>query len=217
MTPATNFFVTLFLGFFGIHKFMAGKAGLGVLYLFTFGLFGIGWLVDVIKAGMQWYENKCVPVLGPIKALPVISARGLVLKDGEFCCFQSPAQNLKVKNVVTGHRGGGSGVSVRVMKGVSIRTGGGGSTAIRGNVAEKTPGTFYITNKRVVMICPKGAFDKPFSVLSGIDAHRDGISFQFGSNNYTVLLNNAAYASRILEAAINGVPAADELVSSAEV
>ena len=45
----------------------------------------------------------------------------------------------------------------------------------------------------------------------------DGISFQFGSNNYTVLLNNAAYASRILEAAINGVPAADELVSSAEV
>lgn len=64
MTPATNFFVTLFLGFFGIHKFMAGKVGLGVLYLFTFGLFGIGWLVDVIKAGMQWYENKCVPVLG---------------------------------------------------------------------------------------------------------------------------------------------------------
>lgn len=37
-----------FLGFVGAHKFYEGKAGLGVLYIFTFGLFGIGWLVDLI-------------------------------------------------------------------------------------------------------------------------------------------------------------------------
>lgn len=38
----------LFLGYFGAHKFYEGKAGMGVLYLFTFGLCGIGWIVDTI-------------------------------------------------------------------------------------------------------------------------------------------------------------------------
>ena len=42
------FFLCLFLGMFGAHKFYEGKAGMGILYLFTFGLFGIGWFVDCI-------------------------------------------------------------------------------------------------------------------------------------------------------------------------
>ena len=41
--------ICFFLGEFGIHKFMKGRVGMGILYLFTFGLFGIGWLIDVIK------------------------------------------------------------------------------------------------------------------------------------------------------------------------
>ena len=42
------FFLCLFLGFLGAHKFYEEKAGMGVLYLLTAGLFGIGWLVDCI-------------------------------------------------------------------------------------------------------------------------------------------------------------------------
>lgn len=38
----------IFLGFLGGHKFYEGKAGMGILYLFTGGLFGIGVLVDFI-------------------------------------------------------------------------------------------------------------------------------------------------------------------------
>lgn len=37
----------IFLGFFGAHRFYAGRYLMGVLYLFTLGLFGIGWLVDI--------------------------------------------------------------------------------------------------------------------------------------------------------------------------
>ncbi len=37
------------LGFFGAHKFYEGKAGTGILYLFTCGLFGIGWIIDCIN------------------------------------------------------------------------------------------------------------------------------------------------------------------------
>lgn len=37
-----------FIGFLGGHKFYEGKIGMGVLYLFTFGLFGIGVIIDFI-------------------------------------------------------------------------------------------------------------------------------------------------------------------------
>ena len=42
------FALCFFLGYFGAHKFYEGRVGLGILYLFTFGLFGIGWLIDSI-------------------------------------------------------------------------------------------------------------------------------------------------------------------------
>ena len=42
------FFLCLFFGVFGMHKFYEGRIGPGILYLFTFGLFGIGWFIDLI-------------------------------------------------------------------------------------------------------------------------------------------------------------------------
>ena len=44
--------IVLFVGMLGIHKFIKGEVGMGILYFFTGGLFGIGWLIDVIKAGI---------------------------------------------------------------------------------------------------------------------------------------------------------------------
>lgn len=38
----------IFGGFFGLHCFVTGKIKKGILYLFTFGLLGIGWIVDTI-------------------------------------------------------------------------------------------------------------------------------------------------------------------------
>ena len=43
-----SFFLCLFLGFFGAHKFYEGRVGMGILYLFTGGLLGIGWLINCI-------------------------------------------------------------------------------------------------------------------------------------------------------------------------
>lgn len=48
-----KFLVTLLLGWLGVHKFMEKKTILGVIYLFSFGLFGIGWLVDIIIAATK--------------------------------------------------------------------------------------------------------------------------------------------------------------------
>ncbi len=38
----------IFVGYLGVHRFYIGKVGMGILYLFTGGLLGIGWLIDII-------------------------------------------------------------------------------------------------------------------------------------------------------------------------
>ena len=37
-----------FVGLAGIHRIYAGKVGTGILWLVTFGLFGIGQLIDLL-------------------------------------------------------------------------------------------------------------------------------------------------------------------------
>lgn len=43
-----SFLLCFFLGCFGVHKFYEGKTGMGLLYLFTGGLFFIGVIIDLI-------------------------------------------------------------------------------------------------------------------------------------------------------------------------
>jgi TM2 domain-containing membrane protein YozV len=42
-----------FLGIFGAHRFYLEKIGTGILYLLTFGVFGIGWIIDLFTLGGQ--------------------------------------------------------------------------------------------------------------------------------------------------------------------
>ncbi len=42
------FLLCLFLGGLGAHKFYEGRIGMGILYLLTAGLLGIGWIIDLI-------------------------------------------------------------------------------------------------------------------------------------------------------------------------
>lgn len=53
MSPLAELIITILLGPLGVHKFMKGKIGMGILYLFTFGLFYIGWIIDITKAARK--------------------------------------------------------------------------------------------------------------------------------------------------------------------
>lgn len=48
-----SFLLCFFLGYLGAHKFYEGKTGMGILYLLTVGLFGIGWLIDTLALLMK--------------------------------------------------------------------------------------------------------------------------------------------------------------------
>ncbi|MCM1236767.1 MAG: TM2 domain-containing protein [Ruminococcus flavefaciens] len=49
----TALILCIFFGYLGVHKFYEGRTGLGILYLCTLGLFGIGWIVDIIIIAMK--------------------------------------------------------------------------------------------------------------------------------------------------------------------
>ncbi len=52
------FTLCLFLGVLGVHRFYVGKAGTGILWLYSCGLFGIGWIADCISILKGSFQDK---------------------------------------------------------------------------------------------------------------------------------------------------------------
>ena len=57
-----------FSGIFGIHLFYVGRWKKGLLYLFTGGLIGIGWLIDIFTIGINKFKDaNDLPITGNAK------------------------------------------------------------------------------------------------------------------------------------------------------
>lgn len=207
-TSAWNdFIICLLFGWLGIHKFKEKKILLGIIYLFTFGLFGIGWIIDTIKylikaINGEPVETNTSPVLSPDEPLPVV-ASNVMLSDGEVCHYCGTATFIKSKNVVVGYSGASHGTSIRIAKGMSVRLGAHNSVPIRSDIQERTPGLLSITNKRIVFSANKGAFDKKISTLSAVTPYLNGIAFQFSNQQYPLETNQQEYIYQIVARIIN--------------
>jgi len=52
----------------GGHRFYAGKTGTGILWLFTLGLFMIGWIIDIFTVVFGNFTDKTGAFIRPTKA-----------------------------------------------------------------------------------------------------------------------------------------------------
>ena len=110
----------------------------------------------------------------------------ILLKNGESCFYMEKASAVYSKNVITGTKNKGTGVSLRVTRGVSIRTGGGKSNVVRENINEYFDGKLYITNLRIILLTPKHGFDVSIPKITTISWMEDGFMLYIGSKCHTV-------------------------------
>lgn len=192
-----EFVVTLLLGMLGGHKFMKKDFKMGFIYLFTAGLFGIGWIIDIVKClskitmnGVSKYDSlmgrEGIDAINSGKT-PNIQGTNLNLATGEICCYMDKAYTFSDKTITTGYTGKRNGVSIRIAKGISYHTGGSGSRAIRETQRTTYHGILYITTKRVIFTSEKESFDKVFDKITSIQEVKDGLIIQIGSNTYFIV------------------------------
>ena len=183
-------------GPFGIHKFLKGDKKMGFLYLFTFGLFGIGWFLDMVKVFSENLPNingytslmgtEGIKVIHDGK-LPDIQGTNLNLSSEETCCYMDKAYTFKDKTITTGYTGSHQGYSLRIMKGLSYHTGKSGSQAIRETQRTTYNGILYLTTKRIIYSSENESFDKTLDKITSIQEANDGIIIQIGSHTYSIV------------------------------
>lgn len=50
--------ITIFLVGLGVHRFMAGKIGTGIIWLLTGGCCGIGYIIDIVQVATGKFTKK---------------------------------------------------------------------------------------------------------------------------------------------------------------
>ena len=133
--------------------------------------------------------------------LPVVqNVRGMILRPGEVCHYQSDAYVLVIKNEVVGHTAGHRGISVRGAKGVTLHSGGSRGHSIRQDVPYTYPGVFTMTNKRFVMTGEK-AFEYSLDKLTYFNDYEGGkgLVMQFGRSSFTILMNEPYWIPKIID------------------
>lgn len=75
--------IAIFLGWLGGYRFYKKQTGLGVVYLLTGGLFGIGWLVDIIIAAknMKSSSSQLLTLRLKLKEL-LLNAKRIQISNG---------------------------------------------------------------------------------------------------------------------------------------
>ena len=101
------------------------------------------------------WEDKKKELL--VNGLPIITVDTMSLTKNEVCHFAGDASFCKIKQQTVGYEGGSHGVSFRVMKGVNFRVGNYKGHYIKEEIIDKTNGSIYLTNKRIIFSAVKNS------------------------------------------------------------
>ena len=136
--------------------------------------------------------------------LPEISDVPVVLGVGEVAHYFAPACRYITKTKAVGRTGGHGGISFRVAKGVSIRTGKTAGQTIYGDVTDEFNGQIVLTNLRIIFIAERNGFEVKLSSISAI-VPGALIMIQSGSKSYTMEIAQAEYFNRATRLALSAI------------
>ena len=188
-----NPYLVLCLGWLGVHKFLKKQIGLGILYLFTCGLFGFGWIYDTVISFMSYPKTSEVfkpsrsdwqsEMVDAINAgvLPQINTTDIILQEGEICHFIGVAYTYKDKTYTSGYDTIKSGGSVRLAKSLSYRTGGSNTRAIKQTERTYNTGLLFLTNQRIIFSGESECFEKPLNKLTSVRDSTQSVLIQSGN------------------------------------
>ena len=180
-----------------------GTLGSGTTVIGILGAFLFFSGVYLFYRGQHPREPKAkTQKLDPNQPFPMVESPNIILRPGETCHIMEPVHIGRPKNVVTGYSGRSGGASVRIAKGVSLRTGGSQAKPIRETIYEKYVGTFYVTNQRIIVNAQKLGFEKPITNLSSFELYSDGLNLMFGNSSYLIFTKNAAFDLAVIRTII---------------
>lgn len=158
--------------------------------LICWGIAGaLGYFLVVSARGIKIRKAKEEQELQQLLAAPLTEIRPsqALVKAGEKAYGAVKASLQEVKTV--GYSAGTTGMSVRVAKGVTLRTSGTRGKAVKGMVSVAT-GELVITDKRVIFSGDQKFFAIPLDDLLGTTNYSDGFGFSDSKTTYTLITND---------------------------
>ena len=150
-------------------------------------------------------ENENIPAMMPngvidqiqSGVLPTIGTSQLMLTKNEKCHYVERA--IRVIEKRTKHYEGGSqGVSIRIAKGVTYRTGKYKGKPVEDVFYIKTKGLLYVTDKRIVFVSEDQGFEKKLKSLTACFPYTNAIKFQFGNTTITLMVPDGSIVNQVI-------------------
>lgn len=113
------------------------------------------------------------------------------MKKDEVAYIEQPATLTITENKVVGTTGRSSGVSMRVAKGMYVRTGGSGGRKIYDDITTTYDGILSVTNQRISFMQERKAFEIQLSKLTNTTSDDKALILQQGNKSYALLTDDA--------------------------
>ncbi len=140
------------------------------------------WLSKRAKASKAAEDQELLQLMA--EPLPSVKPQKAILKPGEtaHCTIAGELKEIKT----TGYSAGSAGMSVRVAKGVTLRTASIRGRAQKGMVTVST-GELVVTDQRIIFAGDAKSFTVSNDKVLSTTNYSDGFGFTDGTKTYTVV------------------------------
>jgi len=150
---------------------------------------GLGYFLIVSQRGRTRMQAAKAQAIQELMARPLIEIKPshALLKAGEKAYASAQAVLHELKTV--GYKAGSRGISVRVAKGVTLRSGSIRGHAVKGDIAVAS-GELVVTDQRVIFAGDRKSFVIPMAKLVNVTNYSDGFAFHEDKSNHVVEVQN---------------------------